>query len=301
MNSIVALYFSITSPTAFPFSEYVYRTSYEAFSLLAKAKNVDLRFVLGQQLTANDEFPSYFVFTDGELIKIDKKFKSNLLLLRSRTNRFDHLKRVNDKKLEDICRDKWLTYMTFPDFFKRTVILDPRNPSSIDSLETEKIVLKPRFGSSGKDVRVISKSELDKEFLKSDQFIAQEVIESDEGIKGLIARRHELRLYVFNGKIKASYLRLPARNSYMSNISKGAKEYQFEFSKVPKSAYEVVDEIDKKFVSTFPRIYTVDLMYERHRPYIVELNDMPGTPDISVQPLTNNYFAALLDLIKESS
>lgn len=297
----IVIFFSSKSPDYDPFTEPVYKNSYYKFAASALMKGIDLRFIFGADSYTDGVFSSYWKLENDNIIKINEPFHANLIYLKSRTDIFDNEKRVNNTFLEEICRDKLKTAATFPEYTKKTIRFNQDNLAMLNSLTTDPIIIKPQLGSSGDSVTVIKKKDIATVLPQKKGFIAQEIIESQSGIPGLLEQRHELRLFMFDGEILATYIRLPAKDSYLANISQGAVEKQITLSQIPYSALTIAKKIDEKFNGISPRLYTIDLMYENGRPWLVELNDMPGTPDINVQPFTDNYFETLLNFLSSAA
>jgi len=172
--------------------------------------------------------------------------------------------------------------------------------ADIDQLSGDSLVVKPRYGSEGRKVELVNKQDIPSLDLSGEDFILQEVIDSSQGIPHLIDSRHELRLYVFNGKVHAAYLRIPAEGSFLSNVSQGARVKLLDTKDIPESIFSLADTVDALFTSIRPRLYTIDVMVENNQSWIVELNDMPGLPDVTVQPLADTFFNALLDLLTQT-
>lgn len=283
-------------PIQYFLADTVYKASYARLAHFASIRGIDLRFVMGAKNYANGQFLSYGKYSDGTFKEIIGTFSPGMILLKSRTSLLDTERRVNSPLLEEICRDKFRTYQTFPKVVKKTVLA---SSNEIDSLSGESVVLKPRYGSEGRMVQLINKKALPPLSTK-EEFILQEVIDSSQGIPNVVPSRHELRLYIFNGKIQSAYVRIPTSGSFLSNVSQGATVKLIDNSEIPESATKLATKIDAKFSSIVPRLYTIDLMFEQHQPWVVELNDMPGMPDVKVQPLADDYFNALLELMTDS-
>ena len=276
-----------------------YKESYIYLAAMAQKHGIDVRFVLGVEHYKDGLFTSYWKFHGDELVQIHEAFKAHVVYVRDRIKHIAFEKKVNDSLIEEICRDKLKTYQTYPTLVKKTVLVSPVDISSFGQLQTELVALKPRYGSNGRSVQVLPKGDITPEILRSDEFVAQELIDSSGGIEGILSQRHELRVYVFNGEIRAGYIRVPAPHSYIANISRGAKEKQIQLSDIPQSAIDLAGQVDSKFTHT-PRLYTIDIMYEHGKPWVVELNDNPGMPDITIQPFTDDYLTTLLDFLQTS-
>lgn len=296
MQNPLVIYFT-KSPTLKTINDISYKNSYIHLAKFAQERSIDLRFVIGEENYSNGKFLSSWKFINGTPEPTSQSFYPHIVYVRSRIYNLKFKRKINNVRLENICRDKLLSYLTFPKFIKKTLLATKDNTLNIGKLKTDLIVLKPRYGSNGDDVKILSKRAISSKDISTKELIAQEFIDSSAGITGLITRRHELRIYVMNGDIKAGYIRVPAKDSYLANISKGATEKLINLNQIPYSATYLQRQIDNTFKEIVPRLYTIDIMYEKGEPWVVELNDNPGMPDINVQPFTDNYLNALLDLL----
>lgn len=298
MSGPIAVVLPSPSSIGFPLQKDASRKSYQRLSELADTMHIDIRFVLGEQHYKNGKFSAYWKYEGSNFVEYCTTWEAALVYLQTRHHGMTFPKQVNNSFLEECCVDKYKTAQVFKDFSKKTLLVSPT--CLINTLATDLIVIKPQFGSQGERVEVLKKDAYNFEKYVGHRFIAQEFIDSSAGIAPFVARRHELRLYVLNGKIACAYLRIPAKNSYLSNISQGATEQQMNLSDVPTSAVQLANSVDSIFTTITPRLYVIDVMYEDGRPWIVELNDMPGMPDIEIQPFTNTYFHAMLSLFEQS-
>lgn len=287
--------FKQTNPSAFESCRYL--------SKVAVERNIDLRWIFLDKTFHNGTFDSYWSFTNDGMVEKREPFAPALIVLRLRSELLDKEKRLNDTILSHVCRDKLKTYELFPDSVKKTLLLTPENVQHVKNLATDLIVVKPRYGLEGKNIHIVKKDDITEEFLKKfeeEEYIVQELIDSSKGIGTILKQRHELRVYIFNGRIQSGYLRVPAEGSYLSNISLGAKEKMIDLKDVPESAFDLIKKIDHHFTSIVPRMYCIDIMFEGEKPWIVELNDSPGFPDLGVGQFTIDWHDALLDLFSES-
>jgi glutathione synthase/RimK-type ligase-like ATP-grasp enzyme len=304
----IAIYVNARTPADYPFSEAVYHDSYRLLAEMANARGMDLRFVLGADIYRDGVFRTYWTFEENHLQMVREAFTPALLYVKSRTTIFDDVHalpfhRVNAPALEAICRDKYQTYRSFPEFVKPTLLVDPHSPD-IASLRrivrTNPFVLKPRFGGNGTDVRILDRDEITDETIRAlpEQYIAQEIIDSDPGIAGVVTSRHEIRLFVFDGEVRSLYMRIPREGSYLSNISQGATVRTIALESVPHPMCTMVRTIDTRFAHITPRLYTIDAMMEGERPWLVELNDQPGVPDVREKEFTPGHMKELLDFME---
>jgi glutathione synthase/RimK-type ligase-like ATP-grasp enzyme len=237
------------------------------------------------------------------MVKKNESIVPKLIVLRLRSTVLDTEKRLNNTYLSTLCRDKLKSYEMFPEFVKKTLLLTSKNLPEIKNLHTDLVVVKPRYGMEGKNINIVKREDVTDAVLerfKDDEYIVQELIDSSSGIGNILKQRHELRIYIFNGRIQSGYLRVPAEGSYISNISLGAKEKMIDLQDVPDSAFNLIKKVDQQFTDIFPRMYCIDIMFENGKPWLVELNDTPGFPDLAVGQFTIDWHNALLDLFSES-
>jgi len=141
-------------------------------------------------------------------------------------------------------------------------------------LKTEQIVLKPRYGSLGKDVIVADRNNLPEKISKNT--VVQEFINSSKGIQNITDDIHDLRIIITNGKIDHCHVRNPKKGSLIANVSLGGKKKFIPNELIPSSAIKIVKKVDKLLEKYYPRIYSIDFIFDKdHKPYIVECNSSP--------------------------
>ncbi|OGI25059.1 MAG: hypothetical protein A3J76_02390 [Candidatus Moranbacteria bacterium RBG_13_45_13] len=210
----------------------------------------------------------------------------------------ENYKIVNDIEFTLLAGHKFFASLVVPEFFKKY-----HKVSNLKELKEatvkiggEKIVLKPAIGSGGENVIIIDKKKAAN--LKINKpFLVQEFIDSSTGIKGITKNTHDLRLVFANNGLIYSYIRVPAKGSLLANIAKGGTMHIVPRKKIPKSVFPVVRKVQEVFSFYHPKTYTIDLMFdEKQKPWIVELNTMPGIYFTSDQKKWQDRF--YLDLIK---
>lgn len=184
---------------------------------------------------------------------------------------------VNPPAVETICDDKLLTYTLFPDLVPRTFPL--HSPSrfycALNMIPTDRVVLKPRFGSEGKGVFIYEKDDLLGALPR--HVLAQEFIDSSQGIFG-IPSVHDLRVMIVNGIIDHAYLRLPAEDSLICNAAQGGSKIFIDKEDLPQEVISIVERVDNVLRVHGTRVYTVDFMKDAQGNFrVIELNSKPGT------------------------
>lgn len=103
-----------------------------------------------------------------------------------------------------------------------------------------------------------------------------------------------------NDSLIYSYIRSPQPHSYLANLAQGGSLLIVPAEKLPDSLTPIIEHSRKTFSSFNPKIYTIDVMFdETERPWVVELNSMPGlyfTPE--EKPSMERLYAELLTVFQ---
>ncbi len=210
---------------------------------------------------------------------------------------------VNHPEIEQVCDDKIYTNMVFPEFTPKTFLINDHNQlnQALKYITTKKVVLKPRFGSYGKDVMVIDKSKLRNGITKNT--LLQEFIESSNGVSKInIKGRHDIRVMMIDGKIDHCYARMPKRGHYLGNMEFGASKRFFPKYKLPADILKKLSLIDKEFKLYKTRIYSADfLMDSNNKAWLIELNSKPDTLHYEgEESLRDKYYFNICQSLKKS-
>lgn len=260
-----------------PFKSRIVRKAYE--TLVVKGKDI---------------YFSTFDELEGKILKrcwrfsckweiIEDKTRIDIIFDRSSTKEHEinrkkkiPLKIVNDPELSAICWDKIKTYRKFPGLVPKSFLIKDNKEAkdAVDKIRSEKIVLKPRYGIKGEDVAVCLKKDIPD---ISKEMIIQEFIDSSRGhdkldIKGV----HDLRVILINGKIDHAYARI-SENSFLTNVFQGGKKVFLDIENLPSGVFEVVNKIDSGFKEFNPRIYSIDMAFDRDQKiHVLELESNTG-------------------------
>lgn len=279
----IIVYFDDPKAMGYPFDEYNYFLSYCGFSKLCRKHGVNFYIARGKKsYLGKMKFRRGWEFIGEKLVTVNRPIKADVIYVKGADLRTEKgVKRVNHQELMEICADKFKTYKLFKKYMIKTYPINEKNWRKVlVEIKTAKVVVKPENGMEGRGIIVAKKNkfnfdQLDKKYAP---FLAQEFIDCSAGIPGIVRSRHDLRLYIFNGAVKAAEYRQPKPGSCLANIAQGGSLTVLPISKVPAWAIKFVNTIDKHFKKYSPRIYTIDLMYAYGCPYLVELNSRPGLP-----------------------
>ncbi|MBR9691310.1 ATP-grasp domain-containing protein, partial [Candidatus Woesearchaeota archaeon] len=209
---------------------------------------------------------------------------------------------INHPVLDEFCWDKRIVAEVFPENCPRTFIVNTKKGLDIvlPELKTDKIILKPRYGTLGKDIVVVDRDNLPDKIEKNT--LVQEFIDTSKGIKGVTDGMHDMRLIMINGKIDHVHIRIPKKGLLTANVALGGKKVFISRKLIPKKARIIAGKIDKLFKELYPRIYSVDFMFDaKGKPYIVECNSQPMIDKYAFGKFADlSFYDRMLDTIKKS-
>jgi len=303
----IAVYFDEPGQLDYPFDERMYYDSYARFTEFCAVRNLKVVIVRGLTYRGNMRFSNGWQFINGELEPINTPIQADLIYVKGlnfvlQTQPNDLV--INDPEFDRIARDKWLTYQAFHEFMAPTFQITNENWQSVrDQLTTDQIVLKPVTGSGGKGILILDRATLDYPSLGIDtRYLAQEFVDSSRGIPGLCDGVHDLRVIMFNGVPKLSYLRMPPPGKLLSNISQGASAKVVSIADVPASVLQLAKRVDEFYKNYTPRLYTTDFFMNGDKAYLVETNTRPGFPreDSEGPVFAAEFYQDLVELFAEA-
>lgn len=206
----------------------------------------------------------------------------------------------NDPELEEFCWDKCLVSELFPTLTPKTFLVNTIKGLKIvlPEIKSEKIVIKPRYGTLGEQVIVNKKQELPKKIPKNT--IIQEFIDGSNGIKGLTKGYHDMRVIVINGEIDHCHIRIPKKGMLTANMARGGRKIFIPRTKIPLKAIAIVRRIDRLLRIYSPRLFSVDFIFDKNqRPHVIECNGSPTMNRYAFGKYKRlSYFDHVLDAIK---
>ena len=312
MKKVMILFGKSNWENAKPFANKDYQYSYEFFYTLCKENQIQMYRASYEWYDYEKNVFSHAWMYEGEggnWKKVDNikpdlvydKTKARMEVYYKKEIIGKHYNFINDLNFTKIVDDKLVTSLLFSEWSKKSWLV--KNLSELRNilpqLKSEKIVIKPVSESGGKGVYIIDKDKIEQLNLEGEN-IVQEFIDSSGGVPGVSKKMHDLRLVFVNDKLMYAYIREPQDGSYLANLAQGGSLIIVPKENLPKSLDVVIEQVTEIFATFQNKIYAIDFMFdENEKPWIVELNSMPGlffTPE--EKPYMLEMYKELLDLFK---
>lgn len=203
---------------------------------------------------------------------------------------------INRYELEEICKDKLLTYKRFPEYVPETRKATRINVQKM--LEKhEKAVVKPRYDFGGHGVKVVERPA---QVEPAKDKILQAFVQSSDGFPELgIEGVHDLRVVVVSGEPLTAYFRM-ANEGYISNVSRGGSTKYIDLEEVPAQAMDIVNEVVVKFSEYNPSVFSVDMVFDSDgKPHVLEFNSKPAFDMHDDEEIKRRKRPAMEKLVKE--
>lgn len=265
-----------------PFVDFEYNISYALFSDIGKKFGVKVIFAFYSDYC--NGFVKKYWFFDKKWLKSKNKIKPILfydkspitkkgVLLKKKLSKQNVL--FNSFELEMFCKDKYVQFKQFPDLFPKTFLVKNKKDIQLvlKKINSEKVIIKPRFGLGSEGIKIFSKKEKIPDISLAKDFVLQEFVDTSKGIPGTkINTTHDFRCIVINGSVAFSFVRMP-KKGFIASIHRGAK---VSYLNVPKNVFPIIKKVDS-FVKKFGnRIYSIDMFFSNNKIFIIELNSKPG-------------------------
>ncbi len=272
-----------------PFMNKDYQYSYEHFYSLCQENGIQMYRASYQWYDHKNHFFKYaWIYTGKgggwkrvENIRPDliyDKTKARMEVCYKKSLMAEHYPFVNDLHFTRLIDDKFITSKFFSEWSKESFVV--RNNSELQKtlprIKTSLVVIKPISESGGKGIHIVSRKDAKKIILDSEH-IVQEFIDSSRGVPSIGGSTHDLRLVFINERIIYAYIREPKNGALLANLAQGGNLKIVPNRLIPAAVSPIVQRAHKLFRSFLPRVYTIDIMFDRGgKPWVVELNSMPG-------------------------
>ena len=285
------------------------RPTYINLFELAHKKGWEAYAVTRRTYEGKGVFNGAWKFKDGNFEILKEKVKIDIIFdwagdLKFPPKNEQDLKVVNIRKFKELCWNKWEMYFRLKRFMPKTFrVGDIKNEAELEkvlsNIKTDWVVVKPENGLKGRSVYVGPKENI-KNFEfdpKYKNYIAQEFVDTSDGIEGITGGLHDLRVVIINGKAVWSHVRVPEKGTYKANVAQGGTLKEVNLENIPSAVKAIVSETADIFYKEFDNpIYSIDFGMENGKPYIFEVNDQIGFPlpnakgkDNFLNELINNF------------
>jgi glutathione synthase/RimK-type ligase-like ATP-grasp enzyme len=279
--------------------------TYEYFSSLGLEEDVQL--LIGKYTWCSDEIMEKAWKFNGETwVKVENmeldgvfdKFHFDEETKKIKQSMAESPGIINDPELEELCKDKLMTYERFSEHVPET---REASEANIDEMleECGKVVLKPRFAYGAKGIHIVDQDGNVPE-IENNKYIVQRFVDSSKGIDGLIEGSHDLRAILVDGEVKGCYVRYN-EDSGISNVSEGGVKEAFSIDEFPESALEIIEKVNED-IECSPALFSVDLFFDPEgKPRIIELNSKPGLNFFGEEKLKKQITPIMKALIESFS
>ncbi|MDO8240549.1 MAG: ATP-grasp domain-containing protein [Candidatus Moranbacteria bacterium] len=313
MQKVMILFGKSDWRKAKPFANKDYQYSYEYFYSLCKKNNIQMYRASYQWYDHTNNLFKYAWLYEGEGGKWKKVKNIKPALVYDKTKaRMEvyHIKEligqnypfINDQIFTRLIDDKFTTSLIFEKWSKKNWLIQNHADlkKTLPKITTSKVVLKPLMESGGKGVQVLNKKDAASKAQIEGVSLIQDFIDSSNGVPGVSTAMHDLRVVMINEKIIYAYIREPQAGSYLANLAQGGSLKIVPKEKLPKALLPIINFANNALASFNPRIFSIDFMFdENKKPWVVELNSMPGlffTPE--EKPYMLEMYAELLQVFK---
>jgi glutathione synthase/RimK-type ligase-like ATP-grasp enzyme len=278
-----------------PFSNKKYMYSYEYFYMLCKKNRIQMYRASYQWYDPEKNIFKYAWIFEGKNGNWKRVFNVKPDLIYDKTKYSDYAYHKNSRICEKypffnsleftrIIDNKLATSLLFKEWSKKSLLVNDNSRLKLLFKKIparKKMVLKPIGLSGGENVLIGNKKEilnvLSQNKIIVTDWLLQEFIDSSAGIAKIMSGTHDFRLVIINNEIIYAYYRRPAEGSLLANLAQGGTMKIVDLKKLPVSIFPIFKKACELFSGFEHKIYTIDLMFDKQqKPWIVELNSMPG-------------------------
>lgn len=293
----------------FVFKAPQYKQAYHELIDQLNEKGVYVAILMGQSTYEGDgKFSKHWVQVNkgGEYV-FEKRGKISVdaVYVKDFFDANDNVLQVNTLAFRKICSDKHASYELLSEFHpvSRIVASQGELLDAIAEMPGDHVAIKALFGNSGKGVYVGKKTDFDPaRFMFDFPLQAQEYIETDGGIPGIVEGRHDLRVVIMNGEAIISTLRTPPAGGLKSNIGYGGITRLVAVEHIPSELLGICAKIDEKLSGLGQeRFYSADFGLTENGWRLFEVNAMPGAINRARGPEAVYYQDKLTDFLKSAA
>lgn len=258
-------------------------------------------------------FKKAWAYRDGQWVKIKKAIKPNFVFDKI-AGKYNHqlfdfklvmIKKVkvyNHPLFRMMLDSKLSQYLLFEEFMPKSILATSAGEleAAVKNITSSKIVVKPLYGSGGSGIIIDQKGKV----LRSRiiyPVLVQEFVGS-QGIPGFPQRNKvaDLRMVFINHKLIYALSRVAKKGSLFTNFHQGAVAVLVPNKLIPKSTIKVANKIVKKLKFYPEANYSLDFIFSRSRPILLEMNTTPGFDllrEVGDERVKNKFFQEFVKAI----
>ncbi len=290
MKKVLILFGKCNWRQSRPFNNKNYQYSYEYFYTLCKKNGIQMYRASYEWYDYKQHIFKYAWIYKGENANWKRVYniKPDLIYDKTKARMEVYYKKelisqkyrfINNLEFTQIIDNKLTVSLLFRKWSKKSWLIENQKDLAnyLPKIKSNMVVLKPLMESGGKGVLISKKEEFIRKVRIRNPYLLQEFIDSSSGVPGVSKGIHDLRLVFVNDKIIYAYIREPKKGSFLANLAQGGSLTIVPNNKLPRSLFPIVRYANKLFETFQPRVFCIDFMFDKkRRPWIVELNSMPG-------------------------
>ncbi|MDA1079521.1 MAG: ATP-grasp domain-containing protein [bacterium] len=301
MHKNIGVFFRDPNPIGYPFDTSSYETAYQELDTELRKIDAELYIVRSNNTyLGNSRFSKSWQFQRNKIIE-SGPITLDKLYIKGHFISDNTVPTLNNQKLDYICNvNKYETYKLFKQFSPKTLLAKnlAELEVALNSLPEKIKVVKPIDGSGGIGVFIDTDSVL----LKQEHIfpvLAQEFIDTSDGILGICKGTHDLRVVIVNGKISFAYIRTPRIGSLLSNLAQGGTLIEVQLDKLPDAIIEAVNYVDANMSQYGERVYSIDFGFSKNGVKLFELNSQVGLSPNNKYPSAKKFKQQLAKVLTQ--
>lgn len=276
----IAVYLNLALEKNTPLSKADYIQSYFELSQEVAAREGKMFFVGNMDTYKGQGFfsRSWMYGDEGKFID-SGEVKADVVFDRGGFSPSDAVPTFNDPYINEICTDKWRTYQLLPSLSPKSFLATNKEEysSAVKEINTDIVVVKPRFGSEGVGVIIDDKQKVASSITEETfPAVVQEFMDSSGGVPGIVQGTHDFRVAIFDGQPLYSYYRTPPSGSLKANVAQGGSFSMVDVSRIPADFLDILQKIDAIFSHLPHRFYGIDVALTPTGYKLIEMNSRLG-------------------------
>lgn len=292
----------------------------EAFLLLNSRAIKDvghaLYFVRLDDIQEDGVFNRYYLLDEGRVsdglrfTTVNKKIMPDVVLNRRKDELYNHRHFANASwaayndpgiaSLGDkaVCLDRFSRYMP------RSIYVDGYTDAINDAIKEKNglttWVVKPLRRNGGKGIRLLDRNEtLSAVASNGDRLLLQQFCEARSVPELEIVGRHDVRVYVVDGKPLFLAIRQPREGGFLANTAAGGSIRFADIGRLPSDAASMMNDILEDINKISKRYFiSIDMFYTDDGWRLIEINDQPGIPAAYQTPAAEHLTQMLINSLK---